>query len=85
VAQVGHPVKGAITLSVNGAERQRGDLADMIWDVPNMIAFLSQMYELLPGDLIFSGTPAGVAKVVAGDRLDGSIEGLTPLAVDIVA
>lgn len=85
VADVGHPVKGAITLSVNGVERQKGDLADMIWDVPNMIAFLSQMYELLPGDLIFSGTPAGVAKVVAGDRLDGSIAGLTPLAVDIVA
>ncbi|MEO6750124.1 MAG: fumarylacetoacetate hydrolase family protein, partial [Casimicrobiaceae bacterium] len=84
VAQVGHPVRGAITLSVNGVERQKGDLADMIWDVPNTIAFLSQMYELLPGDLIFSGTPSGVAKVVIDDRLDGSIAGLTPLAVDIV-
>ena len=85
VAQVGHPAKGAITLSVNGSERQRGDLADMIWDVPSTIAFLSQMYELLPGDLIYSGTPAGVSRLVTGDRLDGSIAGLTPLAVDIVA
>ena len=85
VAQVGHPAKGAITLSVNGSERQRGDLADMIWDVPSTIAFLSQMYELLPGDLIYSGTPAGVSRLVTGDRLDGSIAALTPLAVDIVA
>ena len=77
--------RGAIALAVNGAERQRGDLHDMIWDVPSMIAFLTTMYELLPGDLIFSGTPAGVGKVVTGDRLDGSIAGLTPLAVDIVA
>src|SRR6185503_18835745 len=69
VAEVGHPARGAITLAVNGTQRQRGDLGDMIWDVPNMIAFLTTMYELLPGDLIFSGTPAGVAKVVAGDRL----------------
>ena len=57
----------------------------MIWDVPSTIAFLSQMYELLPGDLIYSGTPAGVSRLVTGDRLDGSIAGLTPLAVDIVA
>jgi fumarylpyruvate hydrolase len=85
VKDVGHPAKGAITLAVNGAERQRGDLADMIWDVPHMIAFLTTMYELLPGDLIFSGTPSGVGKVVAGDRLDCVIAGLTPLAVDIVA
>ncbi|HEV8500791.1 MAG TPA: fumarylacetoacetate hydrolase family protein [Casimicrobiaceae bacterium] len=85
VAEVGHPARGAITLAVNGTQRQRGDLGDMIWEVPNMIAFLTTMYELLPGDLIFSGTPAGVAKVVAGDRLDGSIAGLTSLAVDLVA
>lgn len=84
VADVGHPNRGAIKLSVNGSERQKGDLADMIWDVPGMIAFLSQMYELLPGDLIFSGTPAGVGRIVSGDRLDASIAGLTPLAVDIV-
>ena len=51
---------------------RQGDLADMIWDVPHTLAFLSQYYELLPGDLIFTGTPAGVGAVVAGDRLDGA-------------
>ncbi len=63
---IGHPATGAITLDVNGARRQQGDLADMIWDVPHTIAFLSQYYELLPGDLIFTGTPAGVGAVVPG-------------------
>ena len=85
VAQTGHLAQGAIRLDVNGARRQQGDLADMIWDVPHTIAFLSTYYELLPGDLIFSGTPSGVAAVVAGDRLDGHIDGLSPLAVEIEA
>ena len=57
----------------------------MVWDVPNMLAFLSQMYRLEPGDLIFTGTPAGVGAVVVGDRLDGRIAGLTPLSIEIVA
>jgi len=82
-AQTGYLAKGAIRLDVNGARRQQGDLADMIWDVPHTIAFLSTYYELLPGDLIFSGTPAGVAAVVAGDRLDAHIDGLTPLSIVI--
>ena len=82
-AQTGHLAKGAIRLDVNGARRQTGDLADMIWDVPHMIAFLSTYYELLPGDLIFSGTPSGVAAVVPGDRLDAHIDGLTPLSIVI--
>ena len=56
----------------------------MIWDVPHTLAFLSQFYELLPGDLVFTGTPAGVGAVVAGDRLDGGIAGLEPLAIAIV-
>src|SRR5579862_4617367 len=67
VAAVGHPATGHIWLDVNGVRRQEGDLADMIWDVAHTIAFLSQFYELMPGDLIFSGTPAGVGAVVAGD------------------
>jgi len=83
VAAVGHPAKGAIWLDVNGARRQRGDLSAMIWDVAHTIAFLSQFYELLPGDLVFTGTPAGVGPVVAGDRLEGGIEGLGTLAVEI--
>jgi fumarylpyruvate hydrolase len=84
VADIGHPSRGAIRLAVNGVVRQRGDLADMIWDVPHTLAFLSRYYELLPGDLVFTGTPAGVAAVAPGDRLDGHVDGLAPLAVEIV-
>ena len=83
VAQTGLLSRGAITLDVNGARRQQGDLSDMIWDVPHTLAFLSQFYELLPGDLVFTGTPAGVGAVVAGDRLEGRIDGLTPLTIEI--
>jgi fumarylpyruvate hydrolase len=83
VAAVGHPAKGRIWLDVNGARRQQGDLADMIWDVAHTIHFLSQFYELLPGDLVFTGTPSGVGAVVPGDRLDGGIEGIGTLAVAI--
>jgi len=78
---VGHPARGAIWVDVNGTRRQTGDLADMIWDVPHTLAFLSQYYELLPGDLVFTGTPSGVGPVVAGDRLDGGIDRLGSLAV----
>jgi fumarylpyruvate hydrolase len=84
-ARGGHRSRGAITLDVNGTRRQTGDLADMIWDTAHMIAFLSQMYELLPGDLIYTGTPSGVAAVVAGDRLDAHVDGLPSLAIEIVA
>jgi len=83
VAETGLLSRGAIRLDVNGQRRQTGDLADMIWDVSHTIAFLSKYYELLPGDLIFSGTPAGVGAVVAGDRLDAHIDGLTPLSIVI--
>jgi fumarylpyruvate hydrolase len=83
VSRVGHPARGRITLDVNGEPRQRGDLADMIWDVPHVLHFLSQYYELLPGDLVFTGTPAGVGPVVAGDLLVGRIEGLGELSVRI--
>ena len=85
VAEVGHPKRGRIALEVNGAIRQQGDLADMIWDVPHMLHFLSQYYELLPGDLVFTGTPAGVGAVVAGDELAGRIESLGELRIRIVA
>ena len=83
VTQTGVLTHGAITLDVNGVRRQTGDLADMIWDVPNTLAFLSKYYELLPGDLIFTGTPAGVGAVVAGDRLDGHVAGLSSLSLVI--
>jgi len=84
VATTGLLDHGKIWLDVNGTRRQQGDLADMIWDVPHTLAFLSQYYELLPGDLVFTGTPAGVAAVVAGDSLVGHIDGLTPLSIVIV-
>ena len=85
VTATGPLTHGAITLDVNGQRRQSGDLTDMVWDVPNVLAFLSQMYRLEPGDLIFTGTPAGVGAVVVGDRLEGRIDGLTPLVIEIVA
>jgi len=84
-AKTGALMRGAITLDVNGQRRQSGDLADMVWDVPNVLAFLSKLYRLEPGDLIFTGTPAGVGAVVPGDRLEGHIEGLTPLSIEVVA
>jgi fumarylpyruvate hydrolase len=74
VAQVGHPAAGTITLSVNGAEKQRGDLTEMIWSVPEIIAQLSKEVELKPGDLIFTGTPAGVGPIVPGDKLECQIQ-----------
>jgi 2-keto-4-pentenoate hydratase/2-oxohepta-3-ene-1,7-dioic acid hydratase (catechol pathway) len=74
--EIGHPARGAITLDVNGVERQRGDLAEQIWTVPETIAYLSRFVALEPGDLIMTGTPAGVGAVVRGDVLDGAIEGV---------
>jgi fumarylpyruvate hydrolase len=71
----GHLARGRITLSVNGELRQDGDLADMIWGVPDIIASLSRFVALAPGDLIFTGTPAGVGALQAGDRVEGSVEG----------
>ncbi len=73
---IGHPTRGAITLSVNGAERQRGDLGEQIWSVPETIAFLSRLVTLRAGDLIMTGTPAGVSAVRRRDVLEGSIEGV---------
>jgi fumarylpyruvate hydrolase len=81
--QIGHPDKGAIWLKVNGAERQRGDLADLIWSVPETIAYLSTLVTLAAGDLIFSGTPEGVKAVVRGDRLEGHVDGVGDLTITI--
>ena len=73
---IGHPDTGAITLSVNGQERQRGDLGDQIWSVSETIAYLSRFVTLKAGDLIMTGTPAGVGAVVKGDVLEGAIAGV---------
>ena len=71
-----HPKKGAITLKVNGETRQSGDISEMIWDLAHVIAHLSKWIELKRGDLIFTGTPAGVGDVVRGDLLEGFIAGI---------
>ncbi|MGO4712709.1 fumarylacetoacetate hydrolase family protein [Bradyrhizobium sp. 2TAF24] len=73
---VGHITSGAITLAVNGTVRQRGDIGQMIWNVAEIVANLSQHYALESGDLIFTGTPAGVGPLVPGDRMTGAIDGL---------
>lgn len=76
VENVGHPNAGAIWLKVNGEQRQRGDLSQMLWKVPEMIATLSRYFRLSAGDLIFSGTPAGVSSVKQGDEMVAFIEGI---------
>jgi len=75
--------RGFIRLSVNGELRQDGDLSQLLWAVPDAIAFLSGFVELKPGDLIFTGTPAGVSAVTHGDRLDGEIEGVGTVTTKI--
>ena len=79
---IGHPSSGAISLSVNGELRQEGDLAQQIWKVPETIAYLSTLVELRPGDLIMTGTPSGVGRVVPGDRLEGHVDGVGDLRID---
>jgi fumarylpyruvate hydrolase len=79
---IGHPEAGAIWLRVNGELRQEGDLAQQIWKVPETIAYLSTLVELRPGDLIMTGTPAGVGRVMRGDRLEAHIDGLGELLVE---
>jgi fumarylpyruvate hydrolase len=78
------PLTGAITLAVNGEVRQSGDIADMIWDLPHVIAELSRYFALYPGDVIFTGTPAGVSAVSRGDRLEGEIAGIGTVGTTIV-
>ena len=80
---IGHPGKGAIWIDVNGERRQTGDLAQMIWDIPHQIAFLSGLFKLAAGDLIFTGTPAGVGATKPGDRLHGHVDGIGDLEVRV--
>ena len=82
-AKTGELLSGAITLDVNGVRKQKGDLKELIWSVNETIEQLSQAWELQPGDLIFSGTPAGVGPVVSGDVMVGVVEGLGTLKVAV--
>jgi fumarylpyruvate hydrolase len=82
--KTGHPRMGAVWLEVNGERRQTGDISEMIWDIPSQIAYLSRLWELKAGDLIFTGTPSGVGAVKKGDRLRGHIDGIGDLEVTVV-
>lgn len=84
-SRIGHPARGAIVLAVNGEVRQAGDLSGQIWSVAETIAHLSRLVELAAGDLIMTGTPAGVGPVRPGDRLEGRIEGVGELSVTYAA
>jgi fumarylpyruvate hydrolase len=76
----GPPPQGRITLSVNGETRQDAVVADMIWNVAEIVAEASKLWRLMPGDLIYTGTPEGVGPLVKGDRVEGSVEGVGELA-----
>jgi fumarylpyruvate hydrolase len=74
---------GALELRVNGVTRQQSNIDKLIWNIPELIADLSKFYHLQPGDLIFTGTPEGVGAVVAGDRIEGSVEGVGRIALNV--
>ena len=80
-SMVGHPAKGAIWLKVNGEVKQKGDLSELIWNIPETISYLSKLVTLRAGDLIYSGTPAGVGPVQRGDKLEGHVDGVGDLNV----
>jgi fumarylpyruvate hydrolase len=82
--KIGHPADAAIVLKVNGKVRQSSDLKHLIWSIPETIAYLSRLVTLAPGDLIFSGTPAGVAAVQRGDLLEGEVAGIGTVRTRIV-
>ncbi|MBO1075904.1 fumarylacetoacetate hydrolase family protein [Roseomonas marmotae] len=80
-SRIGHPSRGKIEVTVNGKVQQTGDLSQMIWSLPEAIAYLSRYVELLPGDLIMTGTPAGVSAVKPGDTMHGTCEGVGEVTV----
>lgn len=81
---IGHPEKGAIWLELNGKRVQDSDISQLIWNVPGIIASLSSYFELLPGDLIYTGTPSGVGPVQKGDVMHGRVDGVGELTVRVV-
>jgi fumarylpyruvate hydrolase len=82
---IGHPKTGNIWLAVNGETKQNADIADLIWPVPDIISFISASITLAPGDLIFTGTPAGVGPAQRGDTLTGGIEGVGTIEITLAA
>jgi fumarylpyruvate hydrolase len=83
-SKIGHPNKGALWVQVDGADRQRSDLSLLIWSVPETIANLSTLFELQPGDLIYTGTPEGVNAVARGQTMKGGSDGLGEITVRVV-
>ncbi len=83
-SKTGHLTKGAICLKVNGQTKQSSDLSNMIWDVAEQVSHLSKYYELFPGDIIYCGTPENVGPVVAGDVMQGHIDGIYEINVKVV-
>lgn len=83
-SKIGHPSKGAVWLKVNGEIKQKGDLTQLIWNIPETIAYLSTLFTLAPGDLIYSGTPAGVGPVKRGDVLEGAVDGVGTIKFKVV-
>ena len=81
---LGHPDRGRIWLDVNGEKRQRGDLDQMIWKLPEILAELSQLFTLAAGDLIFTGTPSGVGPINIGDRITGGVDGVADIDIEVV-
>ena len=84
-SEIGHPQAGAINLSVNGQMRQNADLKQLLWPVADLVVELSRLFVLEPGDLIYTGTPAGVGPVTTGDELEGSIEHVGKITIRIGA
>ena len=82
-SEIGHPAKGKIWLNVNGTEKQKGDLSELIWNVSEIIAKLSLQVALGAGDIILTGTPAGVAALTSGDKIECGIDGIGTLTVSI--
>jgi fumarylpyruvate hydrolase len=83
-SSIGHPDKAAIFVAVDGADRQRSNISHLTWSVPEVIANLSTLFELQPGDLIYTGTPEGVGKVERGQTMVGGIDGLGTISVKVV-
>ncbi|ADO42976.1 fumarylacetoacetate hydrolase family protein [Ketogulonicigenium vulgare] len=83
-SEIGHPTSGAIWLDVNGQRRQTGDLNQLLWKIPEMIAELSHYFDLKAGDIIMTGTPSGVGAVVKGDVMTAHVDGFKPLTVRVV-
>lgn len=83
-SRIGHPSAGQIHLDINGVRKQTGDLSSMIWSIPETIAHLSQLFELKAGDVIFTGTPSGVGPVNRGDVLEGEVQGVAKLKLQVV-